>query len=169
MLAVEDDQRGARLADLESHAIDGIVQDRVCFDKRNSGTQRMRFDGCPVVRADFYIDADNPSLADGGQELSTDGGLSTDDAGQPIVDAGTPDAGRAHQTLEFHVDSLMLHSAYDHKPAIVSPRNGVVSRWTREDGEEFSVSSFVGGDSVMQTFHAKDGQRENRQRRCDHR
>jgi hypothetical protein len=80
---------------------------------------------------------------------------------RPIARLRLRKVNRTHQTLEFHVDSLMLHSAYDHKPAIVSPRDGVMTRWTREDGEEFSVTSSVAGDSVVQTFHAKDGQREN--------
>jgi hypothetical protein len=80
---------------------------------------------------------------------------------RPIARSRLRRVNRTHQTLEFHIDSLMLHSAYDHKPPIVSPRDGVMTRWTREDGEQFSVTSTVAGDSVVQTFHAKDGQREN--------
>ena len=80
---------------------------------------------------------------------------------RPIARSRLRRVNLTHRTLEFRVDSLMLHSAYDRRPPIVSPRNGVQTRWTREDGEEFTVTSFVAGDSVIQTFHAKDGQREN--------
>lgn len=51
--------------------------------------------------------------------------------------------------------------ATDGGAPVVTPADGSVVRWRREDGEIFRVSTELRGGVLRQTFVADDGQREN--------
>lgn len=50
---------------------------------------------------------------------------------------------------------------FDQRRAIVTPANGNAIKWEREDGEMFDVATRMNGATLVQTFTAEDGSREN--------
>lgn len=54
-----------------------------------------------------------------------------------------------------------IATAYDGRAWIQSPEDGTAIKWTREDGEVLDLSTAMKGDTLVQTFVADDGSREN--------
>lgn len=61
--------------------------------------------------------------------------------------------------LDFAGDRVTVRT--DTGAPLTTPLNGSTIRWTREDGEEFRVTTGWQGSSLRQTFAAPDGQRTN--------
>lgn len=51
--------------------------------------------------------------------------------------------------------------AFDDRRPVTAPTDGTVVKWTREDGEVFDVTMRVQGNTLVETFKAEDGAREN--------
>ena len=63
--------------------------------------------------------------------------------------------------LRLTVAPAEITTIADRGNPVVTPSNGTIVKWRREDGETFDVSTSWQGEKLHQTFRAEDGQREN--------
>ena len=63
--------------------------------------------------------------------------------------------------LRVTVTPTEITTVVDRGNPVVTPSNGTIVKWRREDGETFDVSTSWQGEKLQQTFRAEDGQREN--------
>ena len=66
----------------------------------------------------------------------------------------------AYSTIEVRIADGTVTTTLEGR-AIESPADGRAIRWTREDGEVMQVATSVRAGSLVQTFTAEDGSREN--------
>jgi hypothetical protein len=66
-----------------------------------------------------------------------------------------------YRTLRISQTPTQVTTIPDSRAPVVSPSNGTVVKWRREDGEMFDVSTSWEGGALRQTFRADDGQRVN--------
>jgi len=64
--------------------------------------------------------------------------------------------------LDLSITPSQISNVVDGGEPVVTPANGTIVKWVREDGEQLDVSTEWRGESLIQTFRADDGQRENR-------
>ena len=63
--------------------------------------------------------------------------------------------------LDLSITPSQISNVVDGGKPVVTPANGTIVKWVREDGEQLDVSTEWRGESLIQTFRADDGQREN--------
>jgi len=72
-----------------------------------------------------------------------------------------------YRTIAIAAPDGRVSTSYDGRAAIVSPADGTPIRWRREDGEMLDVATLMEEGTLVQTFVAEDGSRENRFRLND--
>jgi hypothetical protein len=64
-------------------------------------------------------------------------------------------------TAVIHRTGGQVSIGTDGADPVVTPADGAVIEWTREDGETFAVNTVESQGGIRQTFTAEDGSREN--------
>ena len=116
-------------------------------------------------------DAQNPAL-DGSYVLVSQGGAEINraiDAAvrsmsfviRPVARGRLRRTNVPYQRLRLDVTPEEITTVADGGKPVVTPSSGRMVKWVREDGEELNVSTAWRGESLLQTFRADDGQREN--------
>lgn len=66
-----------------------------------------------------------------------------------------------YKTINIQAQPNTISFIYDNRAPIVTPADGRVIKWTREDGEIINLSTKWNGDSLVKTYVAEDGERVN--------
>jgi len=80
---------------------------------------------------------------------------------RPVARGRLRKTNQPYQRLRISQDAQQVSVVMDGRDAIVTPANGTVVDWTREDGEKLKVSTEWKNGALEQTFMAEDGQRVN--------
>lgn len=81
---------------------------------------------------------------------------------RPIARARLRKTNIPYRRLRIATDDREVSVTADASAPITSPANGAGIKWRREDGEVLDLSTEWEGRSLLQTFGAKDGSRQNR-------
>lgn len=76
---------------------------------------------------------------------------------RPIAKRKLENSNTAFKSLTFKFPGDKVSVQNDSRKPVVSPADGSKTKWTREDGETFTVSQKVGDDEIVQIFYAEDG------------
>lgn len=76
---------------------------------------------------------------------------------KPIAKRKLTKSNLAFKKLTFDFPGNKVSITHDARKAVVSPASGAKAKWTREDGETFTVTQKVGEDTITQKFIAGEG------------
>lgn len=80
---------------------------------------------------------------------------------RPIARGRLRTANVAYERLVITSTDDRVNVTYDERAPVITPANGAVVKWRREDGEFFDVSTEWENGALVQTFRAPDGRRVN--------
>jgi hypothetical protein len=80
---------------------------------------------------------------------------------RPIARRRLRNTNEPYQSIDIITKTDSVFIATDGKPAVKTNLDGSSKRWTREDGEEFEVTTIFKDNSLRQSFVAEDGKRVN--------
>lgn len=78
---------------------------------------------------------------------------------RPIARSRLKDSNLAFRKITIKHQGSNIYVQHDNRKAIVSPANGSKIKWTREDGEVFTVTQKVSANKITQVFYAEDGKK----------
>ena len=76
---------------------------------------------------------------------------------RPIAKAKLEKSNIAFKKVTFEFPGNKISIQHDDRKPVVSPADGSKTKWTREDGEVFTVSQKMSDDSITQIFYADEG------------
>ena len=80
---------------------------------------------------------------------------------RPIARGRLKKTNTAYERITIARTSAEITIKYDDREPQHMPADGKAVSWKREDGEVFQISAHTNGESLIQTYHAEDGERIN--------
>jgi hypothetical protein len=78
---------------------------------------------------------------------------------RPIARGRLEKSNQAFKTITIKQTGSKIMIQNDGRKPVTSPADGSRAKWTREDGETFTVSQKVSDNKIVQIFYAEDGKK----------